>query len=227
MYVQNFLCHSHMDFFTWFTSLDFLAAAALISSTKRPSNTLEFKLALWPSWLRCDPLTDWWSFMVLAVFKMKVIFLFHSLKVVLDGGVSKMPGNVNECQTHPPVFCPRQSTLQTPSTVPSVCGWPWPRSRRGTWEINWARLTHSAGSPTPLHSSRPNLPASLLLHRAMAAGHRKPGPPSLRLPDGLRIRFELPPWREGVERDWGGRKGERWQRRRRRREEMCRGGGGE
>lgn len=51
-----------------------------------------------------------------------------------------MPGNVNECQTHPPVFCPRQSTLQTSSTVPSVCGWPWPRSRRGTWEINWAGL---------------------------------------------------------------------------------------
>lgn len=51
-----------------------------------------------------------------------------------------MSGNVNDCQNLPPVFYPQPSTLQTPSTVPSVCGWPWPRSHWGTWEINWAGL---------------------------------------------------------------------------------------
>ena len=51
-----------------------------------------------------------------------------------------MPGNVNECQPHPPVFFPQPSTLQTRSAVPSACAWPWPRSHRGTWEINWAGL---------------------------------------------------------------------------------------
>lgn len=34
------------------------------------------------------------------------------------------------------------TTIHTPdpSTVPSACGWPWPRSHQGTWEINWAGL---------------------------------------------------------------------------------------
>lgn len=44
------------------------------------------------------------------------------------------------CHTQPPVSCPRQSTLQTPSAVSSVRAWPWPRSRQRTWEINWAGL---------------------------------------------------------------------------------------
>uniref|UniRef100_A0AAV2MT48 Uncharacterized protein n=1 Tax=Knipowitschia caucasica TaxID=637954 RepID=A0AAV2MT48_KNICA len=39
-------------------------------------------------------------------------------------------------------------------------------------------LAHSTqqGPATPLHSSRPNLPASLLLRRAMAAGHHQRRP---------------------------------------------------
>lgn len=87
-----------------------------------------------PSWcLKC-------LWLILTFSKMKAVLLFHSSHVVLERRVSWMPGNVNECQTHPPVLCLRQSTLQTPSTVPPVCGWPWPRSRRGTWEINRAGL---------------------------------------------------------------------------------------
>lgn len=60
--------------------------------------------------------------------------------LTLDSKVSKMPNNVNEWHIRPVVICPQLSALQTPCSVPSACGWPWPRSHRGTWEINWAGL---------------------------------------------------------------------------------------
>lgn len=55
------------------------------------------------------------------------------------------------------------------------------------------------------------MPASLLLYRAVAAGHRGPCPPSLHLPDGLRIRLDLPPWSGSVERDGEVRVGWGWE----------------
>lgn len=55
------------------------------------------------------------------------------------GETSVLSSKKCECKWRPDSPT-RRSTLQTPTTAPSVWGWPWPRSRRGTWEINWAGL---------------------------------------------------------------------------------------
>lgn len=53
------------------------------------------------------------------------------------GAKSALSSEKCECKWRPESPT-RRSALQTPSAAPSVWGWPWPRSRRGTWEINWA-----------------------------------------------------------------------------------------
>lgn len=120
-----------------------------------------------------------------------------------------MPGNVNECQTHPPVFCPQPSTLQTPSTAPSACGWPWPRSHQGTWEINWAGLL--AQQVPRLPSTHPGPICQLASCSAEPWQQGTASPARLHYACQMGWELDSNSHHGGREwRDWG----ERWQRRR-------------
>lgn len=113
----------------------------------------------------------------------------------------------------------RQSTLQTPSTVPSVCGWPWPRTRRGTCEINWAGLLTQQVSQLPSTHIGPVCQLASYSTEPWQRGTASPP----RLHHACQMGWELDSnSHHGVERDWGREKSGK-----QRRVEMCVCGGGE
>lgn len=133
-----------------------------------------------------------------------------------------MSGNVNDRQTHPLVFYPKPSTLQTLSTVPSVCGWPWPRSHWGTWEINWASLLTQQVLRLPSTHRSPICQLASCSAEPWQQGTASPA----RLHYACQMGWELDSNSHHGEREWreigkGGRERGGWGKRRR--EESCGG----